>query len=331
MVDILRASDPLELLFARDEERFVFSVRVEDVQLGQDSAASRPRSGVAGWRAGVAALAGGFAGTLLPDTCRICDLPLTGLSTLPVCAECRGKILPQTLESPDSLLCNMCGGARGMESARFEQAMGEVHCATCRRVPPPFTRASAFGLYGGELRELLHLLKYGGHRRIGERLLAPLLVETVGGFRPDMKLDARVVAVPLFAGRARERRFNQAELLANAMIRRLRRKDTRWQLRPAHAALERVVNTHELYHLKPRQRRVALKGAFRMRRPELVRGHDVLLIDDILTTGATARECARVLLAGGAARVFVATVARAQEEVQVARWNATAVQGFGAT
>ena len=78
--------------------------------------------------------------------------------------------------------------------------------------------------------------------------------------------------------------------------------------------LVRVKDTRALYALNPTQRRASLKGAFRVADAEAVRGREVLLIDDIMTTGATARECARVLKRAGAAKVWVVTAARAQPE-----------------
>jgi hypoxanthine-guanine phosphoribosyltransferase len=94
--------------------------------------------------------------------------------------------------------------------------------------------------------------------------------------------------------------------------------------------------------MQPHERRKSLRGAFRVTDAETIRGREVLLIDDIMTTGATARECARVLLRAGAAKVWVATVAKAQPESvrvprtdefgesTVARWDAGPVLNAGA-
>jgi orotate phosphoribosyltransferase len=75
-----------------------------------------------------------------------------------------------------------------------------------------------------------------------------------------------------------------------------------------------VKDTPALYELNPAQRRRNLQGAFRVEDAEVVRGREILLIDDIMTTGATARECARVLKRAGAAKVWVVTAAKAQPE-----------------
>ncbi len=90
--------------------------------------------------------------------------------------------------------------------------------------------------------------------------------------------------------------------------------EPRWTLRLDSGVLTRVKDTQALYALNPKQRRLSLKGAFCVADGEAVRGREVLLVDDIMTTGATARECARVLKRAGAAKVWVVTAARALPE-----------------
>jgi ComF family protein len=140
-----------------------------------------------------------------------------------------------------------------------------------------------------------------------------------------------VVPVPLFAARAKERGFNQAGVLAEAAVKRLRRLAPEWKLTVNANAMQRVKDTRALYRLNPSQRRANLRGAFRVADADALRGREVLLIDDIMTTGATARECSRVLLRAGAAKVWVATAAKAQPESvqsvvqhQVAAWDVPA-------
>jgi ComF family protein len=218
-----------------------------------------------------------------------------------------------------------------MESARFAAAMGVTECTLCRLAPPEFSKAVAFADYDNEMREMLHLLKFAGQRRVAEHVLGERLATAVLRLQAFAANDLLVIPVPLFAARQRERGFNQAELLAQSALRGLRRAAPGWKLTLRTDILLRVKDTRALYRLDPSQRRRNLVGAFQA--ATALEGQEVLLIDDIMTTGATARACARVLLRAGAAKVWVATAARAQPEStaqsahqpsDVALWTAAA-------
>ncbi|MFC6646984.1 ComF family protein [Granulicella cerasi] len=170
----------------------------------------------------------------------------------------------------------------------------------------------SYAEYGDVVRDQLFLLKYQHQRETGTHLLGARLAQAIVTMRGDMSAEVMVVPVPLYFARERERGFNQALLLARGVLVRLKRTAPEWKLSLATNVLERVKPTPALFSLSPKQRRERLQGAFKVIAPEAVKGREVLLIDDIMTTGSTARECARVLKRAGAAKVFVATVARAQ-------------------
>jgi ComF family protein len=217
-------------------------------------------------------------------------------------------------EFQQDVLCTRCGEAMGMESARFASAMGVGECTMCRLAPPKFDRAVAYAVYEDEMRRMLHLLKFEGMRGIAEHVLGNSMALTARKLRGQAADELVVIPVPLFAAREKTRGFNQARLLAEAMMKRLRRLEPDWKLLLPDHLLERRHDTRALYNLNPKQRRSSLRGAFYVANPEAVRGREVLLIDDIMTTGATARECARVLKRAGAAKVWVVTAAKAQPE-----------------
>ena len=257
--------------------------------------------------------------TIFPSDCRVCAEPLLSLSRVPVCGPCLGALSPQT-----AALCRVCGEALGLESERFLQARGaaEQVCTPCRLAPPVFTRAVAFGVYEAGLREMIQLLKYGGVPAVA-RPLGDLLASAIEQLGPELASvspEVLMVAVPLFRPKARERGFNQAELLATRAVAALRGRAAGVRFVVAHDVLTRVKPTRSQFGLNPRQRRANLRGAFAVPDAALVKDKTILLIDDIFTTGATARACASALERAGARAVFVATLARAQPE-QVALWD----------
>ncbi len=152
------------------------------------------------------------------------------------------------------------------------------------------------------MRQAILLFKYGRRPSLG-RHLGRLMAEA-----PESLLDPRhfdlLIPVPLHPRRERERGFNQAALLA-------REVGSRWELRVGDRLLRRIRAT-EAQSGGRREREENVKGAFRAVRPDQVEGRRLLLIDDVLTTGATVNECAKTLLAAGADEVTVYSLARVE-------------------
>jgi ComF family protein len=210
--------------------------------------------------------------------------------------------------------CGRCGEAINLdldlEDARFGGMLAEGFlCRECRLATPEFTRAVSYGIYDGELRGLIRLLKFERVRGVA-RLLGGRMAQAILQLEDSAAKHLTVIAVPLFKQRERQRGYNQSVLLANEALRHLKQLRPDWKLTAAHSALERRRSTESSFVLSRKGRRRNLRGAFHVTAD--VRGREVLLVDDILTSGATARECARVLIRAGAAKVWVATLARAQ-------------------
>ena len=184
-------------------------------------------------------------------------------------------------------------------------------CRACRLAAPPFVRAVAYGTYDGRLRELVHALKYDrllpAAQELGRRL-----AHAMGQLSAEAPQELLVVPVPLHRTKHALRGFNQAQLLATEAVRALRLTHPDWRLTLAPHVLVRVRATDSQAGLTPRQRRLNLRRGFAVTDPALVAGKDILLVDDILTTGATARAASSALLDAGAASVWVATLARAR-------------------
>jgi ComF family protein len=248
-----------------------------------------------------------LSAVLFPSDCRVCALPLARFSLLPICDSCWNDLPVQSAR-----LCVRCGEALTFDSTN----PAELQCRPCRVTPPDFENAVAHGVYRGTLRSLLHLLKYDGLQPVAQRLGA-LLAQRILEI-PGLPGDLIVVPVPLYRGKRRDRGFNQAERLARAAIAVLHRQNPTRHAQLEAGLLERRRATESQAGLSPHQRRANVRGAFFVPRPQAVQGRHVLLIDDIYTTGATARACATALRRAGAAHVWVATVARAQKEFATA-------------
>jgi ComF family protein len=157
------------------------------------------------------------------------------------------------------------------------------------------------GPYVGALRLLVHELKFRGRRRVAT-LLAEALVEDPAS-AGTLTTEGVLVPVPLHPRRRRARGFNQSEVLAEAIGRRC-------GLIVAPAALVRRKETAAQTGLSAAARRANVAGAFAVRRRAQIAGRVVVLVDDVVTTGATARACARALRQAGATEVRLLTVAR---------------------
>ena len=165
-----------------------------------------------------------------------------------------------------------------------------------------FDAAYSYGFYEDRLRDLIHVYKYGRVEPLAQplgRLLALALPR-------DQTFDV-LVPMPLHWRKRWQRGFNQSALLAREVSRRA-------GIPVAHA-LRRVRNTSAQAGLTNAKRRANVSGAFRPSKPAVLRGKRVLLIDDVLTTGATASACARALKLAGAAQVTLLTLARADRRL----------------
>jgi ComF family protein len=227
----------------------------------------------------------------LEPSCAGCGQPLDRPLMGPVCLSCL-----QTIEClPPG--CRRCGDDLSV-------APDAGVCARCNRNPPPFVRTSSAGRYDGTLRELVHALKYG-RRRVLAAPLGRLMRNAAAGVLADA--DA-VVPVPLHPVRFLQRGFNQADDLARQLGLPVWRPLVRWHLGPRQASLPASRRRTNL------RRAFAVHPAWRLgmdARICTLRERDVVLIDDVMTTGATLDACARALLGAGVRTVSVLVAARA--------------------
>jgi len=169
----------------------------------------------------------------------------------------------------------------------------------------PTSKPRPTGSYESGLRELIHLLKY--HQvRPAAGILGRMLAEAVEDLQPLFESrEILVVPVPLHSRKLRQRGFNQSELIARSAL----KKQSAGLVLNA-GVLRRCRETQSQIGLSRHQRRENIRGAFAVVKPDEVSGREILVVDDVFTTGTTVSECARILRRAGASKVYVATVAR---------------------
>ena len=265
----------------------------------------------------------GLFSTLFPSACRFCDAPLENISRLPVCEDCLARAMYVPTRGASCFICGerVLAGRFAPESVGGE-LVGEspastraLACGMCERQRPPFERALAYGPYDGALRDLVHLLKYA-RVHTATPVLGRMLAEVIVGLGIEGDAQLRmepekilVIPVPLYRGKQKQRGFNQALEVTRAAL-KLMAPVARGKYELAPERLLRVRDTASQTGLTRYQRRENVRGAFVAVDPDTLHGATVLLVDDVFTTGTTVTECAKVLRRAGAARVYVATVAR---------------------
>jgi ComF family protein len=248
----------------------------------------------AGMRRWLAEAGDALTSVFFPAGCRVCDALLVRASRVPICEECSASFTPLP-----EIRCAICGvGLAGLTADNGQ----ELACPLCREKTYGFDRARSYALYEGALTRAILLLKFEQIEPMGDWFAGML----EGVFRQEAELLQAdvVVPVPLHREREKERGYNQAAVIAKALAKRLKL--------PYQAAL--LVRTRprpDKHILNEEERWESVRGAFATRPGSQVDKRRVLLVDDVLTTGATLDACARALREAGAKTVIGLTVARA--------------------
>jgi ComF family protein len=267
-----------------------------------------PPSETSRWRAVARVLRSpmdGLSCALLPAFCTLCGSPLPQLSSVPICDACWAEF-----PVPGDRSCARCGDTLSAPVLASGPSAQDL-CRACRLAPPPFVRAVSYGIYQDRMKAAIHALKYD-RLNPAARGLGRMLAVAISQLAAEAPAEMLVVPIPLHRLKHAERGFNQARSLAASALDCLRKTHPDWRLTLAARTLMRLRATSSQAGLTSRQRRLNVRGAFTVSNPAAVAAKHVLLIDDIFTTGATARSAAKVLVQAGAASVWVATLARAR-------------------
>jgi competence protein ComFC len=261
--------------------------------MGEDSSlpgARASRRGVRGW---LAEAGDAVVSVFFPAGCRICDKLLLRASRVPFCQKCL-----DSFEGPPEKRCEICGQALGWLTTREEPLV----CHACQQKTYAFERARSYGIYDGPLVRAIILLKWERMEPLGD-WFAGRLAEMVQREAALLAADV-VVPVPLHQDRERQRGYNQASLISKPLARKL-------GLPHKAVLLMRTRPRPDKQVLSLEERWESVRGAFATRPGSQVDSKRVLLVDDVMTTGATLDACARALLESGAKSVLGLTIARA--------------------
>lgn len=233
----------------------------------------------------------GLLELISPRTCASCKKRIDAQASIEglVCLECWDKIKRNTPP-----FCHCCG--RHLDRKKTTSNI----CPACQRAPSYFDRALSPCVYEGALKTLIHEFKYKNKDYLGPAL-ARLLIDFVKEYDIPMDVFDMVVPMPLSAARLREREFNQSEILSECLAKEFHKTSCQ--------ALRRMRYSRPQAELKMEERISNVKADFSAQDNTDLKGKNIILVDDVLTTTATSSEAAKTLKSAGANIVFVLTLA----------------------
>ena len=231
---------------------------------------------------------------VFPRACLYCENSLEGGGGF-LCRLCQNEII--FIDPP---YCHGCGIPADIS---YDFPTENFECALCRKNSFSFDKARSLGPYDAALKKLIYHFKFKKQ---------PGVMKDIAAFMADYFVQQEeswegfyVVPVPVFFRRMKERTFDQSFLIAREVAKVL-------NLPLANGLLRRVRDTESQAQMKTKAERTKnIKGAFCVDRPDKVAGMNILLIDDVMTTGATVNEAAKILKRSGAEQIHVFTLARA--------------------
>jgi len=243
-----------------------------------------------------------FLDLVFPRVCVYCEKSRKGGGDF-LCGLCQKEIV--FIDPP---YCHCCGIPADIS---YDFPTENFECALCRKNSFSFDRARSLGPYDAALKKLIHHFKFGKQPGVMKEIV-PFMADYFGR-REESWQGFCVSPVPLYFRRMKERTFDQSFLIAREVARTL-------SLPLANGLLRRVRDTDSQAKKTKVERAKNIKGAFAVDRPDRVAGMNILLVDDVMTTGATVNEAAKMLKRSGAGQIHIFTLARALPIGNVTRY-----------
>ena len=221
----------------------------------------------------------------------------------PVCLICKEVIREENSQNPRGSVCPVCWNGLEIEEKPYcSECKLDLDISQTHNCSTYLDRVYSLGVFDENFQALVHNFKYKNKISLG-RILGQRLAEELKKYNiPDY---AYIIPVPLHPARKRERGFNQSEIVAESLGAEL-------NLKIEKNILSRIKNTRDQTKLSIEERRQNVAGAFQVQdKQKILQGQKIILVDDVITTGATLNECARVLKQAGAKEILAVTIAKA--------------------
>ena len=231
---------------------------------------------------------------IFPDKCLICNSKINIAPNFLLCHYCLKSI--RIIKDPT---CPCCGFPFPSDNILLYNQ--NYRCGLCRKDEPILNKTISIFYYEIKLREAIHKFKYHKNLSLG-KVLAELMISNIPGKMSFSKFDC-IIPVPLHKKKLKERGFNQSLILSKKI-------GQYFNLPVVYDNLKRIRYTEAQTNLSHAKRKKNVKNAFSLRNPNNLKNKDILLIDDIYTTGSTINECAKTLKKAGVNKIFALTLAR---------------------
>jgi len=237
----------------------------------------------------------GLLNFVFPLDCKICEKPIRESKGYSICEDCF-----KTIELIERPYCIKCG--KPLIPTDFFKQNREILCLDCKREKYSFEFSRSTGIYDKVLKKCIHLFKYYGEKKLAKPLGKLMVDSLVKNDEFKRKIDL-IIPVPLHRNDLKKRGFNQSVLLGKVTGDYL-------SIPVRENVLVKKKLTPFQVNLSKKERKINILRAFSVEKPEEIKGKNILILDDVFTTGATVEECTKELMKARAKNIFVLTLAR---------------------